>query len=79
MTTTTAMATRLMNDVETSLLPPFLFNIQYPNCRTGMFCLRKPFQDTITELSPANKRSPSTSNSPASPLQTSQLHNNQGY
>lgn len=30
----------------TSFDPPPLFNIQYPNSRTGMFSLRAPFKDS---------------------------------
>jgi hypothetical protein len=31
-----------------SINPPSLFNIQYPNSRTGMFSLRAPFKDFYT-------------------------------
>ncbi|CAF5124962.1 unnamed protein product, partial [Rotaria magnacalcarata] len=40
---TTAAA--LVHGVETSPILPSLFNIRYPNCRTGMFSLREPFQN----------------------------------
>ena len=31
-----------------SVNPPALYNIQYPNSRTGMFSLRAPFKDFYT-------------------------------
>ncbi|CAF3358494.1 unnamed protein product [Rotaria sp. Silwood1] len=33
------------NDIRSSSLPPALYKIQYPNCRTGMFSLRAPFKN----------------------------------
>jgi hypothetical protein len=36
------------NDVGSSSLPPSLYNIQYPNSRTGMFSLRPPFKQSYT-------------------------------
>jgi hypothetical protein len=50
MTTTTTS-----NDVESSLIPS-LFNIQYPNCRTGMFSLREPFKDMPTATLPTENQ-----------------------
>jgi hypothetical protein len=34
-------------DRRLSPLQPSVFNIQYPNCRQGMYSLRAPFQDTF--------------------------------
>ena len=47
------MTTNRKNQVNTSaefnsINPPPLFNIQYPNSRTGMFSLRAPFKDSYT-------------------------------
>ena len=55
MTTTTAAAAPV-NDVASSVLPASLFNIQYPNCRTGMFSLREPFKDIKSEPLPSETR-----------------------
>ncbi|CAF4434210.1 unnamed protein product [Rotaria sp. Silwood2] len=33
------------NDIRSSSLPPALYKIQYPNCRSGMFSLRAPFKN----------------------------------
>ncbi|CAF1081057.1 unnamed protein product [Rotaria sordida] len=67
----------LVNDVETSLFPPSLFNIQYPNCRTGMFSLRKPFQNVKTEFVPIEKRPLSNRNLTTPSLQPTNYTANQ--
>jgi hypothetical protein len=36
------------NDVRSSSLPPCVYNIQYPNCGTGMFSLRPPLRNVYT-------------------------------
>ncbi|CAF2856839.1 unnamed protein product [Rotaria sp. Silwood2] len=74
MTTTT-----LVNDAETSRLPPSLFNIQYPNCRTGMFSLREPFQNVKTEFVPIEQRQLLNGNLTPTGLQPTNLNANQGY
>jgi hypothetical protein len=52
MTTTT---TEPITNVESSLFPPSLFNIQYPNCGRGMFSLRPPFKDMTTAVLPTEE------------------------
>ncbi len=46
----------IMTTTESSLLTPSLFNIQYPNCRRGMFSLREPFKNVPTENIPTEQR-----------------------
>jgi hypothetical protein len=48
MTTKKIDKLKAKNDVRSSSLPPPLYKIQYPNCRTGMFSLRAPFKDFNT-------------------------------
>ncbi len=49
-----------VNNVENSVFPSSLYNIQYPNCSRGMFSLRKPFKDMETGILPTEQRQPST-------------------
>jgi hypothetical protein len=55
MTTTTTE-----NDVKNTILPPSLYNIQYPNCGRGMFSLRQPFKDMNTAIIPTEERQASS-------------------
>ncbi|CAF3263759.1 unnamed protein product [Rotaria socialis] len=50
----------LVHDIETAPSLPSLFNIRYPNCRTGMFSLREPFQNVRAEFFPIEHRQLST-------------------
>jgi hypothetical protein len=73
MTTTTAV-----NDVENSL-PPSLFNIQYPNCRRGMFSLREPFKNMNSDILPTEKRQASTRKLTPEAVQPTYLNTDQGF
>ncbi|CAF2132092.1 unnamed protein product [Rotaria magnacalcarata] len=72
---TTAAA--LVHDVETSPILPSLFNIRYPNCRTGMFSLREPFQNVRTEFFPIENRQLSTEKLTESNQQPTDFNYNQ--
>ncbi|CAF1040620.1 unnamed protein product [Rotaria sp. Silwood1] len=73
MTTTTT----LVNAAETSPVSPSLFNIQYPNCRRGMFSLREPFQNVKTEFVPTEKKQLSNETLTTPGLQPTNFNANQ--
>jgi len=76
MTTTT---TALVNNDESSFLPSSLFNIQYPNCRRGMFSLREPFKDMQPEVFPTEEQQVLTRNFTSAAVQTTFSNDDQGY
>jgi hypothetical protein len=55
---------------------PSLYNIQYPNCRRGMFSLREPFKDMSTAFLPTETRIASTRKLKSAAVQTD---DDQGY
>jgi hypothetical protein len=64
----------ITNDVQSSSLPPSIYNIQYPNSRTGMFSLRAPFKDIYTNQS---QQQIYTSNATPNVIQPKYLHMDQ--
>lgn len=75
----TTTATQLVKNIEEQLVLSSLFNIQYPNCRRGMFSLRKPFQNVNTELLPGKQEPLPTNNFIETSQQPTHLYTDQSY